>query len=200
MASRFRAGIDPSPAARAGRGCKARLGHGRRQTTSSDAARRHAADPEPADACRHSPDSAHQRRHAADRRRARRARTFRADRSRDPRLRDLDRDDDGKNRRTDFDRRRQHREIFRAVHDFRIFETASERRRRRCRSATGRRSASALRGYDLDFAIMGRPPADIDMDVHLIGDHPHVIIAPTEPSPGAKIPDCTEPTSPMRRS
>jgi LysR family transcriptional regulator for metE and metH len=38
---------------------------------------------------------------------------------------------------------------------------------------------AALRGYDLDFAIMGRPPADIDMDVHLIGDHPHVIIAPT---------------------
>jgi len=39
---------------------------------------------------------------------------------------------------------------------------------------------TALRGYDLDFAIMGRPPADIDMDVHLIGDHPHVIIAPSE--------------------
>ena len=38
---------------------------------------------------------------------------------------------------------------------------------------------TALRGYDLDFAIMGRPPADIDMNVHLIGDHPHVIIAPT---------------------
>ena len=38
---------------------------------------------------------------------------------------------------------------------------------------------NALRGYDLDFAIMGRPPADIDMDVRLIGDHPHVIIAPT---------------------
>src|SRR5436305_5371550 len=38
---------------------------------------------------------------------------------------------------------------------------------------------TALRGYDLDFAIMGRPPADIDMDVHPIGDHPHVIIAPT---------------------
>jgi LysR family transcriptional regulator for metE and metH len=37
----------------------------------------------------------------------------------------------------------------------------------------------ALRGYDLDFVIMGRPPADIDMDVHLIGDHPHLIIAPT---------------------
>lgn len=38
---------------------------------------------------------------------------------------------------------------------------------------------NALRGYDLDIAIMGRPPVDIDMDVHLIGDHPHVIIAPT---------------------
>jgi LysR family transcriptional regulator, low CO2-responsive transcriptional regulator len=38
---------------------------------------------------------------------------------------------------------------------------------------------AALRGYDLDIAIMGRPPVDIDMDVHLIGDHPHVIIAPT---------------------
>jgi LysR family transcriptional regulator, low CO2-responsive transcriptional regulator len=38
---------------------------------------------------------------------------------------------------------------------------------------------TALRGYDLDFAIMGRPPPDIDMNVHLIGDHPHVIIAPT---------------------
>jgi LysR family transcriptional regulator for metE and metH len=37
----------------------------------------------------------------------------------------------------------------------------------------------ALRGYDLDIAIMGRPPVDIDMNVHLIGDHPHVIIAPT---------------------
>lgn len=37
----------------------------------------------------------------------------------------------------------------------------------------------ALQGYDLDFAIMGRPPAGIDMDVHLIGAHPHVIIAPT---------------------
>jgi len=39
---------------------------------------------------------------------------------------------------------------------------------------------TALRGYDLDVAIMGRPPVDIAMDVHLIGDHPHVIIAPTD--------------------
>lgn len=38
---------------------------------------------------------------------------------------------------------------------------------------------AALHGYDLDFAIMGRPPVDVEMDVRLIGDHPHVIIAPT---------------------
>lgn len=38
---------------------------------------------------------------------------------------------------------------------------------------------AALRGYELDIAIMGRPPDGIDMDVRLIGDHPHVIIAPT---------------------
>jgi len=38
---------------------------------------------------------------------------------------------------------------------------------------------TALRGYDLDIAIMGRPPVDVPMNVHLIGDHPHVIIAPT---------------------
>ena len=37
----------------------------------------------------------------------------------------------------------------------------------------------ALRGYDLDFAIMGRPPADVDVEIHLIGDHPHIIIAPS---------------------
>ena len=38
---------------------------------------------------------------------------------------------------------------------------------------------TALRGYDIDIAIMGRPPVDIPMNVHLIGDHPHVVIAPT---------------------
>ncbi len=38
---------------------------------------------------------------------------------------------------------------------------------------------NALRGYDLDIAIMGRPPVGIDVKRHLIGDHPHVIIAPT---------------------
>jgi DNA-binding transcriptional LysR family regulator len=36
----------------------------------------------------------------------------------------------------------------------------------------------ALRGYELDFAIMGLPPPDIEVDTNLIGDHPHVVIAP----------------------
>ncbi|HEY0233708.1 MAG TPA: LysR family transcriptional regulator [Afipia sp.] len=36
----------------------------------------------------------------------------------------------------------------------------------------------ALHGYELDFAIMGRAPSEIEVETHLIGDHPHVIIAP----------------------
>lgn len=31
----------------------------------------------------------------------------------------------------------------------------------------------------LDMAVMGHPPADLDVERHLIGRHPHVIIAPT---------------------
>ena len=36
----------------------------------------------------------------------------------------------------------------------------------------------ALHGYELDFAIMGRPPPDVEVETHLIGDHPHIIVAP----------------------
>jgi DNA-binding transcriptional LysR family regulator len=35
-----------------------------------------------------------------------------------------------------------------------------------------------LRDYSLDGAITGRPPDDIDLEKRLIGDHPHVIVAP----------------------
>jgi DNA-binding transcriptional LysR family regulator len=35
----------------------------------------------------------------------------------------------------------------------------------------------ALRGYDLDIAIMGRPPPDVDVELRLLGDNPHVIVA-----------------------
>ncbi len=35
----------------------------------------------------------------------------------------------------------------------------------------------ALRGYDLDIAIMGQPPADVEVEMRLLGKHPHIIIA-----------------------
>jgi len=35
----------------------------------------------------------------------------------------------------------------------------------------------AIRNYSLDIAIMGRPPPDIEVEKHLIGNHPHVIVA-----------------------
>ncbi|MHB2168567.1 LysR family transcriptional regulator [Alsobacter sp. R-9] len=37
-----------------------------------------------------------------------------------------------------------------------------------------------LRQFRLDIAITGRPPADLDLERRLLGDHPHVIIAPTD--------------------
>jgi LysR family transcriptional regulator for metE and metH len=38
----------------------------------------------------------------------------------------------------------------------------------------------ALRDYTLDVAITGRPPEDLDLEKLLIGDHPHLIIAPPD--------------------
>jgi molybdate transport repressor ModE-like protein len=35
----------------------------------------------------------------------------------------------------------------------------------------------AIHGYDLDFAVMGRPPGDVHVDVRQIGKNPHIIIA-----------------------
>jgi LysR family transcriptional regulator for metE and metH len=37
-----------------------------------------------------------------------------------------------------------------------------------------------LRDYSLDVAITGRPPADLDLERRLIGDHPNIIIAPPD--------------------
>lgn len=43
-----------------------------------------------------------------------------------------------------------------------------------------------LRGYEVDLAIMGRPPADLDVHQEVFGDHPYVIIAaPGHPLAGA---------------
>lgn len=35
-----------------------------------------------------------------------------------------------------------------------------------------------LQDYALDLAITGRPPEDVNLDRRVIGDHPHVIVAP----------------------
>ncbi len=38
----------------------------------------------------------------------------------------------------------------------------------------------ALHDYELDIAVMGRPPKDFDIEEVAIGDHPHVIVAPPD--------------------
>ena len=35
----------------------------------------------------------------------------------------------------------------------------------------------ALRGYDLDIAVMGQPPPDVEVEMRALGKHPHVMIA-----------------------
>ncbi|SON55748.1 HTH-type transcriptional activator CmpR [Hartmannibacter diazotrophicus] len=42
------------------------------------------------------------------------------------------------------------------------------------------RTLTALRGYEIDLAIMGRPPRDFDVEADVIGDHPLVMIAPPD--------------------
>ncbi len=37
---------------------------------------------------------------------------------------------------------------------------------------------AGLATLDLDVAVMGRPPAELDAQMQVIGDHPHVVIAP----------------------
>ncbi|MGH8545970.1 MAG: LysR substrate-binding domain-containing protein [Gammaproteobacteria bacterium] len=39
---------------------------------------------------------------------------------------------------------------------------------------------AALRDFDLDFAITGRPPREFEINSVVIGDHPHIVIAPPD--------------------
>ncbi|WP_156921977.1 LysR family transcriptional regulator [Azorhizobium doebereinerae] len=39
---------------------------------------------------------------------------------------------------------------------------------------------AGLQQYDLDIAVMGRPPEEPIAEAHVIGDHPHVVVAPPE--------------------
>lgn len=44
----------------------------------------------------------------------------------------------------------------------------------------------AIANREIDIAIMGRPPADLDLDAEVLGPHPHVIIAaPSHPMAGS---------------
>ena len=36
---------------------------------------------------------------------------------------------------------------------------------------------NALRGYELDIAVMGQPPSDVAVDMRPLGKHPHIIVA-----------------------
>jgi DNA-binding transcriptional LysR family regulator len=58
------------------------------------------------------------------------------------------------------------------------------------RLAVGNRQETirALRDLELDLAIMGRPPENIDLESVSLGIHPHVIVAPEgHPLTGAKL-------------
>jgi len=50
------------------------------------------------------------------------------------------------------------------------------------RLSVGNRSETveSLRNYELDFAVMGRPPRSFKVRQAVIGDHPHVIVAPPD--------------------
>ena len=50
------------------------------------------------------------------------------------------------------------------------------------RLSIGNRSETiaSLSDYDLDFAVMGRPPEEFAVDSQVIGHHPHIIIAPPD--------------------
>jgi DNA-binding transcriptional LysR family regulator len=41
-------------------------------------------------------------------------------------------------------------------------------------------TVAALRNYELDFAVMGRPPDDFEVEMSVIGDHPHIIVGPPD--------------------
>ncbi len=41
-------------------------------------------------------------------------------------------------------------------------------------------TSHALADFDLDFAIMGRPPADYPVERSIIGPHPHVLVCPPD--------------------
>jgi LysR family transcriptional regulator for metE and metH len=43
-----------------------------------------------------------------------------------------------------------------------------------------RETIDSIKGNEVDFAVMGRPPQEFEVDQVIIGDHPHVIVAPPD--------------------
>jgi LysR family transcriptional regulator for metE and metH len=41
-------------------------------------------------------------------------------------------------------------------------------------------TTAALASYELDFAVMGRPPLDLEVERHPLGPHPHIVIGPPD--------------------
>ena len=43
-----------------------------------------------------------------------------------------------------------------------------------------RETISAMENHEIDFAIMGRPPRNVEVEAAVFGEHPHVIIGPPD--------------------
>ena len=56
----------------------------------------------------------------------------------------------------------------------------------------------ALRNYEIDFAIMGRPPRDFAIEAEIFGPHPIVLIA--EPGPSLRRPHRADAGGPRPRN
>ncbi len=64
-----------------------------------------------------------------------------------------------------------------------------ERPRVEIRLLVGNReeTVAALRNYEVDLAIMGRPPREFEVEAQVIGEHPQVVVAPPDhPMAGRK--------------
>ena len=93
----------------------------------------------------------------------------RAHRGRDHRLPGLARPACGPDRRHGHRRRGLDRKIFRAASRSRHSRSGYPKIELKLTIGNREEIREALHGYDLDFAIMGRPPADVSVDVRQLG-------------------------------
>jgi LysR family transcriptional regulator for metE and metH len=72
------------------------------------------------------------------------------------------------------------------------FQRAHPRVEMRLLVGNRQETIAALESFDLDLAIMGRPPPHFEVDQAVIGDHPHVVIAPPDHSLVGRRPSLLE--------